>query len=95
MPKNGILTVHRFSIAACVLLTVSATAASGAPHAPAAARPICQSTAAKAAADAKPLRAHPMTEEPNAREILTVLRTIDGCSRPVVIRDDVGAEPRR
>jgi hypothetical protein len=62
---------------------------------PVSAKPVCQENRlSEAERRPAPLRAHPMTAEPPAKQILTVLRTVDGCSRPVVIREDVGA-PRR
>ena len=38
-------------------------------------------------------RARPLNQMPPAREILTVLRSVDDCSRPVVIRTDIGTKP--
>jgi len=59
------------------------------------ARPICQNSRIEQAEQqrAQP-RAHTLAAEPPASQILGVLRTVDGCTRPVVVREDVGA-PRR
>jgi hypothetical protein len=60
-----------------------------------AAKPVCQENRVSEAERGKaPVRAHPLTAEPPAKQILTVLRTVDGCTRPVVIREDVGAPAR-
>ena len=58
-------------------------------------KPVCQNVERGWAEGAgKPLRAHPLTREPNAKQILTVLRTVDGCTKPVVIREDIGPSRR-
>ncbi len=79
------------------ILALAAVAAAPAPK-PAgspAAKPICQNARMSYTGEqaARPT-VHPLTAEPPAALILGVLRTIDGCSRPVVVREDVGA-PRR
>ena len=79
------------------ILALAAIAAAPAPK-PAAspvAKPICQNASMSYTGEpaARPT-VHPLTSEPPAKLILGVLRTVDGCSRPVVIREDVGA-PRR
>ena len=56
--------------------------------------PVCQNKTPAPAVRAAPVRVHPLTAEPPARQILTVLRTVDGCTRPVVVREDVGARRR-
>jgi hypothetical protein len=80
-----------------VILALAAIAAAPAPK-PAAspsARPVCQNMdQSYAETQAASPTVHPLTAEPPAKLILGVLRTVDGCSRPVVIREDVGA-PRR
>ncbi|MEO6215814.1 MAG: hypothetical protein ABIO86_07275 [Sphingomonas sp.] len=84
------------------ILALAAIAAAPAPVAvPAAeaptaeAKPVCQNAEVSVADDQAPSpTVHPLTAEPPAKLILGVLRTIDGCSRPVVVREDVGA-PRR
>jgi len=82
-----------FALAAIAAAPAPKPAATAA--APAQAKPICQNTR-MSFADRQPARltVHPLTAEPPAKLILGVLRTVDGCSRPVVIREDVGA-PRR
>ena len=82
-------------IVAILALAAIAAAPAPKPSATAAAKPVCQN-AGMSFADRQPQRAtaHPLTAEPPAKLILGVLRTVDGCSRPVVVREDVGA-PRR
>lgn len=42
---------------------------------------------------AQPQGAHPLGAEPNAKLILTVHRTENGCLTPLIVRDNIG--PRR
>ena len=81
-------------IVAILALAAIAAAPVPKPAAPAA-KPVCQN-ADLSIADGKAgsPAVHPLTAEPPAKLILGVLRTVDGCSRPVVVREDVGA-PRR
>ena len=76
------------------ILALAAIAAAPAPK-PSAPKPVCQN-AGMSFTGRQPQRptVHPLTAEPPAKLILGVLRTVDGCSRPVVIREDIGA-PRR
>ena len=82
-------------IVAILALAAIAAAPAPKPAAKAAAKPVCQN-GGMSFADGQPARltVHPLTAEPPAKLILGVLRTVDGCSRPVVVREDVGA-PRR
>ena len=57
--------------------------------------PVCQNSNVQNAEQRNaPVGPHKLTAEPPAKQVLTVLRMVDGCSNPVVIRDDVGAAPR-
>jgi hypothetical protein len=77
-------------IVSMLVLLAPVTAAS-----PPDAKPVCQNTERNwAERTGKPLRAHPLTAEPNAKQILTVLRTVDGCTKPVVVREDIGPKRR-
>lgn len=58
-------------------------------------KPVCQNHSLQNAEQRKaPRGPHKLTAEPPAKQILTVLRTVDGCSQPVVIREDVGSPAR-
>jgi len=58
-------------------------------------KPVCQNSAVQKVEQRKtPVGSHRLTAEPPAKQVLTVLRTVDGCSTPVVIREDVGEAPR-
>ncbi len=60
-----------------------------------AAKPVCQNSLPSYTVQrGETPRVHQLTAEPPAALILGVLRTVDGCTQPVVIREDVGA-PRR
>lgn len=74
-----------------MLVLLAPVAAANPPDA----KPVCQNLERNwAEGTGTPLRAHPLTAEPNAKQILTVLRTIEGCTTPVVIREDIGPKPR-
>jgi len=75
-----------------MLLAVALTAATTA--APPPARPICPvSRIEQADAQQKP-RITRLGEMPPARHIIAVLRTVDGCEKPIVVSDQVGANRR-
>ena len=79
------------------LLGLAAIAAAPAPEKPDATpvKPVCQNVSVQRTGLGKlQPGAHKLTAEPPANQILGVLRTVDGCTQPVVIREDVGA-PRR
>ena len=80
-----------------VILALAAIGAAPAPRPAAApaAKPVCQNTRmSNTVQRGESPRVHPLTADPPAALILGVLRTVDGCTQPVVIREDVGA-PRR
>ncbi|GAA0332503.1 hypothetical protein GCM10009087_48390 [Sphingomonas oligophenolica] len=81
-------------VLAILALAAAAAAPAPKPAAPAA-KPVCQNTRIPYAVQrGETPRVHPLSAEPPAALILGVLRTVDGCTRPVVVREDVGA-PRR
>lgn len=57
-------------------------------------KPLCQNTQRWFAQSPTVARVHPMTQEPNASEFLAVLRTERGCSKPVIVREDIGTQRR-
>ena len=54
-------------------------------------KPVCQNPTATLV-DGKAPRAgvHTLNQEPPAKQVLTVMRTVDGCVKPVVVREMVG-----
>ena len=57
----------------------------------AAAKPVCRvATATPAKNDARPA-VRPLGREPNATQVLAVLRTEGGCITPVVVSESVGS----
>ncbi len=80
-------------IVAILALPVMMAAAPGPDPAPV--KPVCQNSNVQNAEQRKtPVGPHKLTAEPPAKQVLTVLRTVDGCSNPVVIRENVGEAPR-
>jgi hypothetical protein len=59
-----------------------------------AAKPLCQDTQTRPVAARQKGGIHPLTQEPNADAVLTVLRSENGCSRPVKVGHDIGARRR-
>lgn len=58
------------------------------------AKPVCQDKQARLIASERRGTIHPLAHEPNADAVLTVLRSENGCSRPVKVREDIGARQR-
>ncbi|WP_294192558.1 hypothetical protein [uncultured Sphingomonas sp.] len=58
------------------------------------AKPVCQDKHARLVASTRRGTIHPLAQEPNADAVLTVLRSENGCSRPVKVREDIGARQR-
>ena len=75
------------------LLTTPAVAAER-PASPG--KPLCRNPAARFV-DGKAPRAgvHPLGQEPPAKQVLTVMRRVDGCVKPVVVREQVGPQRSR
>ena len=68
--------------------------ASAAPAGTSDAKPLCQDTQTRPIAAKRAGGIHPLAQEPNADAVLTVLRSENGCSRPVKVREDIGARKR-
>jgi hypothetical protein len=82
------VVMRRFASPAMLLLIAAAPASQNAPNP---AKPICQNAGLLNATDPKPKAGiHPLGEEPPARQVIAVLKTVDGCSRPVVVRENIG-----
>jgi hypothetical protein len=86
---------HRGEFAMRIVAILALPALMATAPDPAPVKPVCQNSAVQKAEQRKaPVGPHKLTAEPPAKQVLTVLRTVDGCSTPVVIRDDVGEAPR-
>ncbi len=79
-----------WSILAVVAASALSPAQSGTP-----AKPVCQKTAPEPAKTHKSVHARKLNELPNADMFLGVLRTVDGCSKPAIVRYDIGSAPKR
>jgi hypothetical protein len=78
-----------------ILALALASASPAAPKADAQAAPVCLRNGPIAVAQHKPVRAQRLNELPNADQYLTVLRTENGCSKPVIVNYDIGSAPRK
>lgn len=58
------------------------------------AKPLCQDAQTRPTAGTRAGAIHPLAQEPNADAVLTVLRSENGCSRPVKVREGIGARKR-
>lgn len=77
-------------ISALVLLALPLAA--GAPPAPPAGKPICREPGPVDAAQAgRPARFRRLGDLPPANAVLAVLRTENGCSKPVIVRYGIGS----
>ncbi len=54
----------------------------------------CNNHRVSRAATEKAIGARPLGHEPDAQHIQAVVRTIDGCSRPIVLSENRGLHPR-
>lgn len=70
-------------------------ASSAAPPADAKAMAACQNLGPTPVREKQPVRAQKLNELPNADHYLTVLRTEGGCSKPVIVRYDIGSAPKQ
>ncbi len=73
----------------------AAAALSTPPEARAQAAPVCQKVGAETASAHPQVRAQKLNELPNANLMLSVLRSENGCQKPVIVRDDIGSAPKR
>ncbi|HMI18132.1 MAG TPA: hypothetical protein VK533_01175 [Sphingomonas sp.] len=60
-----------------------------------AAAPVCQNARVEAAKARALARAQKLNQLPNANLMLGVLRSEDGCQKPVIVRYDIGSAPKR
>lgn len=68
--------------------------AGAAPATSSDAKPLCQDAQTRPTAGLRASGLHPLAQEPNADAVLTVLWSENGCSRPVKVREDIGARKR-
>lgn len=57
--------------------------------------PVCQSARVETTKARTPVRAQKLNELPNANLVLGVLRSENGCQKPVIVRYDIGSAPKR
>jgi len=75
-------------------LLVALALSAATTNAPPPAKPICPVSRIQQADAQQPPRIARLGDMPPAREIIAVLRTVDGCETPIVVRDEVGANRR-
>ena len=61
---------------------------------PAPLKPICRNPGIVAVDSAKGIGIRPLADAPPAQQIKAVVREIDGCNRPVVVKSEVGVRRR-
>ena len=76
-----------------LLLVLAATPVAAADR-PMLAGPACKNPGAELIGEKTPrVGAHPLNQEPPAKQVLTLMRSVDGCVKPVIVRADLG-QPR-
>ena len=78
-----------------IALFAAASALPAPPKVAAPAAPACQNAKVETAEVRAPVRAQKLNELPNANLILSVLRSEDGCQKPVIVGYDIGSAPKR
>lgn len=78
-----------------LILTALLLAAPPSDAPPPKTEPVCRRADVTQASGATRPMLHPLGREPNATQVLAVLRTEGGCIKPVVVSDSVGASIRR
>ncbi|MBR0552624.1 hypothetical protein [Stakelama marina] len=53
-------------------------------------KPMCNHARSTAADRDGSVRVKPLSQEPPADQYVAVLRTVDGCEKPIIVREDVG-----
>jgi len=77
-----------------VLLLVLAATPVTARETPPPNGPACKNPGTELVTDKTPRGGvHPLDQEPPAKQVLTVMRSVDGCVKPVIVREDLG-QPR-
>ncbi|OYY69998.1 hypothetical protein [Sphingomonas sp. 28-63-12] len=85
--------MRAFLILAIAMAAPAAAAEEQPPEAAVAAPPAgpaCEAHAVITAANARPIGIRPLGQEPDARQLLAVVRTLDGCNTPMVVNARVG-----
>jgi hypothetical protein len=77
-----------------MLLLLSLTLSTATTTAPPPAKPICQVSRIEQADAQRTPHIAQLGDMPPAREIKAVLRTVDGCERPIVVSEEVGVNRR-
>ncbi len=57
-------------------------------------KPACNDHRVTTVKSSKAIGARPLGQEPDAQHIAAVVRTLDGCSRPIVLTENVGFRGR-
>lgn len=57
-------------------------------------KPACNDHRATTVKSGKAIGARRLGQEPDAQHIAAVVRTLDGCSRPIVLTENVGVQKR-
>lgn len=89
--------MHPMVLIAAMLAAPVVAAAGQVPdqsETPAAHAAACENAANIRAGTGKSFGIRPLDQEPDARQLLAVVRTIDGCNRPIAVRERVGFQRR-
>lgn len=84
-----VLAVASLSFGLVVHAGAAPRATADAPAAATPQSPVCENHQGMMASQKPAIGARPLNQEPGARHIKAVVRVIDGCSQPIVLREKV------
>jgi len=90
MKQEGAMSI--FMVLASVAMT--AAVAADTPPVAKAEKPACENHRLLNVQTGKAVGVRPLAQEPDARHLQAVVRTLDGCGRPIVLEENVGIRGR-
>ncbi len=89
-----VLAVAALSFGVVCAANAAPRAAAGASAATMPQKQVCEDQKWVMASQGAAFGAHPLNQDPDARHIKAVVRVIDGCSQPIVLREKVSGRGR-
>ncbi|OQW80465.1 MAG: hypothetical protein BVN32_00975 [Proteobacteria bacterium ST_bin14] len=89
-----VLAVASLSFGTVFAASAAPRATAGKPAAAMPQNPVCEDQKLQMASNGAGFGARPLNQDPDARHIKAVVRVIDGCSQPIVLREKVSGRGR-
>ena len=89
-----VLAVASLSFGAAFTAGAAPRATAGTPAVAMPQKPVCEDLKLQMASHGTGFGARPLNQDPDARHIKAVVRVIDGCSQPIVLREKVRGRGR-